>query len=292
MPTLCRKCVARAPAARAPPRCARRPAWRPEPRPQRAVDSERHELLPARSPVLPERRRRGQPLLAVGGAGREPLRIGSDRDARQVEPIRVPAGADRRVLGDEPVGMEPQRLGEHAEPRVVERQRPPRPGARARTPRPGARVPGRPPRSRDGCRAGGRSRGRARDRHRAPRHRARGRWSRRNASAPRRARPSRAATPVAARSRRGASATARPCLHHRTLCRGLRRRNDCVGGLAAQLGDPREHIATVEPVPSQPAADDGSGAADPAPAVHVDGAASLRAPRRPRPGSGSCAGSS
>ena len=64
--------------------------------------------------------------------------------------------------------------------------------------------------------------------------RARGRWRRRTASAPRRARPSRAATPVGARSRRGASVTALPCLHHRTLGRRLRRR---------QRGRPRRHGA-------------------------------------------------
>ena len=35
--------------------------------------------------------------------GREAGRIGLDPDARQVEPVGVPAGADGRVGGDEPV---------------------------------------------------------------------------------------------------------------------------------------------------------------------------------------------
>ncbi len=59
------------------------------------------------------------------------------------------------------------------------------------------------------------------------------------------------------------------------LSGGLRGRDRRVGDVATELGDPTDGVALVETVAHHPAADDGSRAPDPAPAVHVGEAASL-----------------
>ena len=56
---------------------------------------------------------------------------------------------------------------------------------------------------------------------------------------------------------------------------GLRGRDRRVGDVTAKLGDPADRVASVETVAHEPAADDGPGASDSAPAVHVRKAASL-----------------
>ena len=126
----------------------------------------------------------GQPLVRT--RSRQERRVWSDPDARQVEPVGVPAGADGRVGGDEPVRV--LEAGE-AERLELRRRRPEQPFGvqldreRGRA-RPVLRVVGR--RSRASSRAGAR-RGRSRTcrpRRAAPRARARSR--RRCASAARR----------------------------------------------------------------------------------------------------------
>ena len=69
----------------------------------------------------------------------------------------------------------------------------------------------------------------------------------------------------------------RPCLQPRTsatwpVVSGDGRRT---GNVAPQLGDPRDRVAAVEPVPDEPAADHCSRPPDAPPAVHVDGASVL-----------------
>ena len=126
----------------------------------------------------------GQPLVRT--RGREARRVGLDPDARQVEPVGVPAGADGRVGGDEPVRVLEAGVAERLE---LRRRRPEQPlgvqlDRERRRARPVLGVA--PSRSRASSRAGAR-RGRSRTcrpRRAAPRARARSR--RRCASAARR----------------------------------------------------------------------------------------------------------
>ena len=70
-----------------------------------------------------EPRRSRERLTPERDRGREPCRIGVDVHARQVQPVRVPAGADGRLAGDETVGVELDRLAEQVEPGRLERER-------------------------------------------------------------------------------------------------------------------------------------------------------------------------
>ena len=59
-------------------------------------------------------------LRAVCESGREPCRVGLDRDPRQMQPVGVPARPDRRVAGHEPVRVLVDRVAEELEPRAAQ----------------------------------------------------------------------------------------------------------------------------------------------------------------------------
>ena len=50
----------------------------------------------------------------------EPVRLGHDAHSSEVETVGVPAGLQRGVARGEPIGVQPARLEEQLEPRIVQ----------------------------------------------------------------------------------------------------------------------------------------------------------------------------
>ncbi len=159
------------------PRFSTRRGWR-----QRADDLD--ERLPTGRPLLAQRLRRRQRRRPERGTSREERGVRLDPHPGQVQPVGVPARPDRWIVRHPAVRVEPERLDERREARVVQRAaRPPSRSSAANAGRPRRRAPGRPPRSRAACRAAGRSRRRATGRRRPSTTRARGPSRSRSASA-------------------------------------------------------------------------------------------------------------